>query len=358
MRAARPVIRRREASEPSPGRSLEGDGNVAPRGMNAAPRGHGIRLTRSSDPLTRPPCLPPPVLPGQRVGVAALSGPVQPERLERGLETLAGWGFEPVLADNLWRRTGLFAGSEDERLEGFHRLAADRSLAAILFARGGYGLHRLLDRIDWELLAGAPRAYVGYSDLTPFLNLVVERLGWVAFHGPMVAAELAADPTAEERDDLLGLLAGELPRSLPAAPWRGGEAAEGIVVGGCLSLITALVGTPFELPLAERVLFWEDIGEPTYRLDRMLNHLRIAGCLDSLRGMIVGASAAVADADEPPELLWTTLAESLGAFAWPAVRGLPSGHARPMRTVPLGAWARLDPAAQLVTFDAPAWSAR
>ncbi|HEX6864125.1 MAG TPA: LD-carboxypeptidase, partial [Thermoanaerobaculia bacterium] len=137
--------------------------------------------------MIRPVHLPPPAGPGDRVGVAALSGPVDPAKLEAGISALRGLGFEPVLADNLLSRQGFLAGTDAERLAAFHRLVADPSLTAIFFSRGGYGLMRLLPALDWDLLARHPRAYVGYSDLTPFLLGLVERLGLVSFHGPLVA---------------------------------------------------------------------------------------------------------------------------------------------------------------------------
>ena len=125
------------------------------------------------------------------MGVAALSGPVEPEKLAAGVESLRRLGFEPVLAGNVLSRRGFLAGSDEERLAAFHELAADPGLRAIFFTRGGYGAMRILPALDWDLLARHPRAWVGYSDLTPFLMGVVRRLGLVSFHGPLVAGELA-----------------------------------------------------------------------------------------------------------------------------------------------------------------------
>ena len=299
--------------------------------------------------MTRP--LPPPVRPGDRVGVAALSGPILAERLEAGVETLVRLGFEPVLATNLGSRSRLFAGPDDERLEAFHRLAADPTLSAIFFARGGYGILRVLERLDWELLARYPRAYVGYSDVTPFLNLVVHRLGWCAFHGPMPAVEMADDLTSDEEISLLGALGGELPATLPVQPVLPGasRSVEGPLLGGCLSLLTATLGTGLATSLDHSILFWEDVDEPLYRLDRMLTHLWLSGSLTSLRGMVVGRVQAVDD--EPcggssPEAggLEQVLAEWADGVDWPVATGLDSGHCRPNLTLPLGARARLDPA--------------
>lgn len=294
--------------------------------------------------------LPPPVGPGDRVGVVALSGPIDPGRLERGLAALAGLGFEPVPARNLASRHGFFAGSDAERLAAFHELAADPDIAAIFFARGGHGLLRVLPAIDWQLLARRPRAYVGYSDLTPFLLEVVRRLGLVAFHGPMAAADLARGLSPEDEASLLGALAGDFsdPRvgEIPLGGWirppRPGEAAAGPLAGGCLSMLTAVLGTPFAPDLAGSLLFLEDISEPPYRVDRMLTHLGLSGTLTGIQGMIVGHLDSGSGAADRPADWPAVVGEAVADFPWPVAWGLPSGHWAPNRTLPLGLPARLD----------------
>lgn len=296
--------------------------------------------------------LPPPVRPGDRVGVAALSGPVDPERLARGLAELRRLGFEPVPARNLAAvsaRSGLFAGDDAERLAAFHELAADPSLGAILFSRGGHGLLRLLPHLDWDLLARTPRAYVGYSDLTPFLLEVVRRLGVVAFHGPMVAADLARGLAVEEEESLLGALAGDYPvaHSLAVA-LRPGE-AEGPLLGGCLSLLAATLGTPYAPDLAGAILFLEDVNEPAYKLDRLLTHLRLAGSLDAIRGMVFGHFDSGPNGPRGASGdLAALVTESLAGFEWPVAWGEKSGHRAPNLTLPLGLTARLEEGPRLV----------
>lgn len=301
--------------------------------------------------------LPPPAGPGDRVGVAALSGPVDPERLERGMAALAALGFVPVPADNLSRRYGLFAGGDAERLAAFHRLAADPSLSAIFFARGGHGVLRVLPGIDWDLLARRPRAYVGYSDLTPFLLEVARRLGLAAFHGPMVAADLARGLDGREETALLAALAGDYPEVYAPGSWagswvrRGGGA--GPLLGGCLSLLVATLGTPFAPDLEGALLFWEDVNEPPYRIDRMLTHLGLSGNLARIQGMIVGhlgfLSGASAGGSEPSRESWAELVgDAVAGHAWPVAFGFPGGHLAPNLTLPLGLPARLDPQAGLV----------
>ena len=290
--------------------------------------------------------LPPPVRPGARVGVAALSGPAEPARIERGLEALAGLGFEPVPAANVRHRDGLYAGGDAERLEAFHALVADPSLEAVFFIRGGYGLMRLLPHLDWDLLARHPRAYVGYSDLTPFLLEVNRRLGLVAFHGPMVAADLARGLDDDERDSLLGALAGEYPAELPVGmgeDTRFRDPAAGPLAGGCLSLLTSVLGTPWAPSLGGSLLFLEDVDEPLYRLDRMLTHLRLSGTLAGVSAMIFGHLGCL-DAPERDTLVCPrALREGLADLDLPIAWGVPAGHAAPNHTLPLGLASRLEP---------------
>jgi muramoyltetrapeptide carboxypeptidase len=278
--------------------------------------------------------------------VAALSGPVDPERLDRGLAALRRLGFEPVLADNVLSRQGLFAGGDAERLAAFHRLAADPTLRAIFFSRGGYGLMRVLPGIDWELLRRHPRAYVGYSDLTPLLLEVARRLGLVAFHGPMVAADLARGLDPVEEESLLGALAGRYPVESPFAGWSrkpaGGGIVRGPLLGGCLSLLTATLGTPFAPDLAGGIVFWEDVNEPPYKVDRMLTHLGLSGTLADIAGMTVGQLGEGEGPEGEPADWPASVADGLARFAWPLAWGLECGHAAPNRTFPVGFPASLD----------------
>jgi len=296
------------------------------------------------------PRLPPAVGPGDRVGVAALSGPVRPERLEAGVEALRRLGFEPVLADNLLSRSrlDLFAGEDAERLAAFHRLAADPELPAILFARGGHGLLRILPAIDWDLLRRHPRVYMGYSDLTPFLLEAVRRLGLVTFHGPLVAAELARGLAPDEEASFLDALAGRYPLSLPFRSWlrppeEPRRTITGPLLGGCLSLLAATLGTRWFPDLESAVLFWEDVNEPPYRIDRLLTHLRLSDSLGKIAGMIVGHLDGGPGAPGAGGADWLALvSDSLAGLDVPVAWGLESGHLQPNWTLPLGLPARLE----------------
>lgn len=288
---------------------------------------------------------PPSVGPGDRIGIAALSGPIDDDRLRAGVAALGDLGFEVVLASNLRpgaKREGrdLFVGSDRQRLQAFHDLAADEEIAAIVFARGGYGVTRLLERIDWRLLAGRPRPYVGYSDLTPFLLGLVARTLTVAFHGPMLV-DFSRGLLAEERHSLLAALAGRRGEAWQLEPVRRAKSAgrpqviEGRLLGGCLTMLAATVGTGFLPDFRGSILFLEDIDEPEYRIDRLLTQLRSARRVGGVRAVVAGHFT---NCDARDGLI--DFAEALGV---PLLVGLPAGHQAPNHTLPLGASVRLDP---------------
>lgn len=292
---------------------------------------------------------PPAVAPGDRVGIAALSGRIDPARLSNGVAALEELGFSTVAASNL--RSGarlggrsLFAGSDAERLDAFHELAADESVAAIVFARGGYGVTRILERVDWDLLASRPRAYVGYSDLTPLLLGLVSRTGTVAFHGPMVV-DFERGLLPEERRSFLGALAGERPPAwpleavLPASSAGRLRTIEGPLLGGCLTMLAAAAGTGALPGFRDSILMLEDIDEPEYRLDRLLTQIRTSGLAAGARAVIAGHFT---NCDREARASLIDFAGSLGA---PLFAGLPAGHQAPNHTLPLGARVRLDPRA-------------
>ena len=287
---------------------------------------------------------------GSRVGVAALSGPVDDERLQAGLQRLRSWGFEAVLAPNLGSRQGFLAGSDDERLDGFHGLLRE-GVDAVVFARGGHGVLRILDRLDWDLVGSVPRWFVGYSDLTPFLLEVSRRFRWQTLHGPMVATDLDRDFVGEEERAFLGCLRGESWPSAPLHAVRGADgdvAIEGPVIAGCLSMVCSVLGTPFSGAdlFNEAVVLLEDVGEPAYKIDRMLSQLRLAG-LDRARGLIfghcharhedVGENCSDSDGAEAADEVLEVLADHGERMDMPIWSGLGFGHGTPNLAIPVGA---------------------
>jgi muramoyltetrapeptide carboxypeptidase len=284
---------------------------------------------------------------GDVIGVIAPAGPVDEERLKLGVAELEKLGFAVRVADGVLERKGFTAGTVESRLEQIHGLFADSTVAAVACARGGAGTIQLLPHLDRDLLQENPKPLLGYSDVT-LLHLEMERLGLTSLHGPMVARELADGAAAYDRASLWHALTGE------GEPYASGPddlvplaegTGEGILRGGCLSLLAAAAGTPWALRSvdAPTILFVEDVDEKPYRVDRMLRQLRASGALQGLTGVVFGDMKGCAPGFHEDYRLEEILLEALDGLEVPVALGLSSGHtAHPNLTLPLGVRARLE----------------
>jgi muramoyltetrapeptide carboxypeptidase len=285
-------------------------------------------------PLLRPPRLEP----GGTIGVAAISGPVDPAKLEVGIVRLRERGYRVVEAANLRRSEGLFAGSDAERAEGYRALLRNSEVDAVFFARGGYGASRVLARLDAREVAANPKIHLGGSDLTA-LFAFLGAAGVGAFYGPMVAVEIAK----EDGLDWESVLSGRPPadHAFAAGDVIAPGSGAGPLVGGCLSLLASLCGTPEAVRADGCVLFWEDIGEEIYRLDRMLTQLERSGTFDRIQAMIIG-SVVSRDRSQHPEDVREYLRSRFRGSPFPVADGFPAGHLARPRTLPLGAPVRAE----------------
>lgn len=297
---------------------------------------------------------PPPLRKGDTIAIVAPAGPVDPRRLSRGTRLLAEAGYVPRVAEGALDRDGYLAGGDARRAAQVEWALSLPEARAVMAARGGYGTTRLLPLVDWARFARSPRLLVGYSDLTAILSYVSTRLGVPAVHGPMAAADLAAHADGESLDAFARLAAGAVS---PREPWgrpcervRGG-AAEGILSGGCLSILCALLGTPFAPDLRGALLFLEDVSEACYRIDRMLTQLIQSGLLNGVAGIVVGTMAPVGKATE--EDVRRVFAEAGERLSVPVWYGFPAGHAGPNWPLPFGVPARIDSRGRLFLLEAP-----
>jgi muramoyltetrapeptide carboxypeptidase len=308
--------------------------------------------------------MPPLVPPGARVAVVAPSGPVPPERLDRGLAWLRTAGLEPVEASGLRRRGGhgleFLAADDDARAADLVHAWCDPGVAAVLCGRGGDGAPRLVDRLPWERLAGAgPRVFAGLSDVTALHQAVAARLGVATLWSPMPGTSVLAGRSAEDPADdwsRRGLLEALL--ADPATPQvvlqgetlTGVAAVEAPLVGGTVSLLAAMAGTPGAFPATGAIAVLEDVNEEPYRIERFLTQLRRSGFLDGVAGVACG--------DFPhcgaPEQLRRVLEDRLGDLGVPVVLGLPFGHGPRQASLWLGRPATLDPRAGTLTQPRPA----
>lgn len=285
---------------------------------------------------------PPRLHPGARIGVIAPAGPVTGERLtrlDRGMDYLRRRGFRVIEGRFLRRRTGYTAGSDDERLSDLNNMLRDAQVDAVFCARGGYGLGRLLDRIDYRAVRRRPKILVGYSDVTALQSALFRRTGLVTFAGPMVAADLGTPMPERTESSLWQMLtaAGEPPPVGELTTIAAGV-AEGRLLGGCLSVLVTLLGTRFMPNLDGAVLVAEDIGEPLYKIDRYFCQLKNAGFLRLLKGVILGQFTGMNDSS-------ADLAAVVAGFfkgKVPIAAGLPFGHEPLKVTIPYGVRVRLD----------------
>ena len=304
----------------------------------------------SSSPVPRGAITPPRIVRGQTLGICAPAGPVNAARFQRGLARL-GDAFRIRLAPTLTveRAPGVpsyLAASDDQRAAELSALIVDPDVRAIVLARGGYGLMRILDRIDPEILRKDPKPIVGFSDATALLAWAHAAAGVRGIHGPMVI-QLGDLPDAHVAH-LVTLLTE--PRAPGVRPWslvaHGHGTIEGPLVAANLTMVSLLVGTPWELPLDGAIALIEEVGERPYEIDRYLTQLALTGQLAKLRAVIVGELTRCVDANppsgepDPADAALATIRERLGAI--PHAAGAPVGHGNVNEAVPFGARTILD----------------
>ncbi len=265
----------------------------------------------------------------------APAGPCDPAAVRSGLEFLRAHGFEAIPAPNLALHTSYVAGSDEDRLAGVVALLDER-VEALLAARGGFGMMRLLPKLPWERLAAWGGWVVGFSDITAFHAGLATRFPRATLHGPMVAS-LDREPGSGEL--LVSWLSGRGPRRLfrvtPARVARPGV-VRGVSVGGTLSVLAALVGTPFEPDYSGSVLFLEDVNEPVYRLDRLLTQLRLSSRLAEAKAIVSGRLARCGRGEPGWRERWRTLLLEAVSPDAVVVEGLPFGHGGANAPFPLG----------------------
>ncbi len=283
---------------------------------------------------------PPPLRPGATIGVAAISGPIDPERLAAGVGALERRGYRVVLAPNLASRRAFLAGTDAERAAGYRELLRRDDVDAIFFARGGYGAARVLPHLEPEEARRRPRLHLGGSDLTALFAYLRNRAGLVTFYGPMVATGIASEEGLDWEEVLRGAV--PEPHRVAEEDVLAGGAAEGPLVGGCLSILASLCGTPDAVVGRGAVLFWEDVNEETYRLDRMLTQLEGSGTFDGLQAMLIGSISPGSRGGESSETVDAWLRDYFAGAPFPVVRGLPAGHLARPRTLPFGLPVRVD----------------
>jgi len=289
--------------------------------------------------------------PGDTVAVVAPAAAIDRDHLERGVNALAGCGYRVKVSGRALDRSGILAGSDRERASEMQQYFDDPDVKAIFAARGGYGCGRLLPLLDFDRIARKPKIFLGFSDATFLLNALVRLSRMVCFHGPMVAMDFARGLSQRSLDHLRRLLSGESgPFELEARESLHPGVAEGELIGGCLSVLVAMIGTPYAPDFEDKVLFLEDTGEKAYRIDRMLVHLKQAGALERVAGVAFGGMRSFDGSEQERRMMREFMIEQTVGFGCPVIAGIEAGHGTENLTIPLGARVRLDAESRRLAF--------
>jgi muramoyltetrapeptide carboxypeptidase len=309
-------------------------------------------------PVSQPRIKPRALKPGDTIGVVSPASAIDREHLERGVASLKGLGFRVKVSRHALDRDGIVAGPDAARASELQAFFADPEVDAIFAARGGYGAGRILPLLDFDAIARTPKVFMGFSDATFILNALVGRASMVCFHGPMVAMDFARGLSESSLDHIRRLLAGEVGSfELPARAALKAGVAEGEVVGGCLSMVAATLGTPYAPPFDGAILFLEDTGEKAYKIDRMLVQLGQAGVLGRVAAVVFGALRAPDGSEAEHRLIGECVAEQAARLDCPVLSGIEAGHGSANFTIPFGVRARVDTVARTLGFLEPAVAA-
>lgn len=292
---------------------------------------------------------------GDTIGVIAPSSPPNLGNLHTSLSFIEKLGLNVKMGKYVENIYGYLAGTDEERLSDLHDMLKDPEVKGIIFAGGGYGAGRIADRIDYQLMTEQPKILWGYSDITYLHTTIGQFANIVTFHGPMLASDVGEDKFHELSARMFNQLFEpiELHYTEEIAPLQTivGGVAQGELVGGNLSLLVSALGSKYEIDTRGKLLLIEDVREEPYKVDSMLNQLRLAGKLNEAAGIVVGDFSK----SEPEKRKVTLTLEEvfqhyLGSLSKPVVSGFKIGHCQPHFAVPLGVEARLDGDAKTLTI--------
>jgi muramoyltetrapeptide carboxypeptidase len=291
--------------------------------------------------------------PGSTIGIAAPASNIKQDLLDQGCRELESLGFKTYYRPDITTSYRYVSGTRERRLGEFLEMLKSSAIDAIFCARGGYGSGQLVPEIDPDLIRSNAKIICGSSDITMLLNWVV-RAGVVSFHGPMVATAIRQGTVGYDRQLLVNLLQGKQAVRFPVdhtKVLRHGR-AEGRLIGGCLSVVVAAIGTKNEIDTRDSILILEDQDEKPYRIDRMITQLRQAGKFEEVRGVIFGEMLNCLQSPNQGYTLEEVLRDLLSDFTFPILYGFATGHtSRPNVIVPFGLRARLDLASSAPLFE-------
>lgn len=277
---------------------------------------------------------------GDTIGIAASASPFDRALFDQGIQNLKNLGFKIYYRDDIFKRERYLAGSDQRRAEELVELIENPDIKAILFARGGYGMLRVLPYLDRKSIQSPPKIILGYSDITPLLIHLNQKYQWTTFYGPVVARDFSTSNPGTMKHFYEAVT-----KTVPLGPWIFDDViclkkgvCEGPLTGGCLSLVASTLGTPYEINTDNKILFLEDTNEKPYEVDRMLTQLLLAGKLKHVRGLLFGKFLNASE----PLFYQETINDVLRDFRGPILFNFPVGHGEPKVTLPIGISAQLN----------------
>ena len=294
---------------------------------------------------------------GDVIGIATPASSLNRyEALEKGIRYIESIGFRVELAPNVYKECGYLAGNDDERLKDIHLLFNKKSVKCIFAARGGYGSMRLINKLDYSLIKRNPKILVGYSDITALQLAILAKTGLISFSGPMVGVELADGLKPKQEEQFWQMLtSSSLPDSItiPKNKQRcySKGFAKGCLLGGNLSIISALIGTSYFPNISNTILFLEEIDERPYRIDRMLMQLKLAGIFYRTNGILLGMfTNCIPEKRKPSLSLEQVLQDLFNGCSFPVIGHIPYGHRGGSLTFPIGIQVQFDTKSREIKF--------
>ena len=292
---------------------------------------------------------PPPLQPGDGLAVLAPASPISSEAMAAGAEVLSAWGFRLLYGPEVFAPRPYEAAVDVDLAQRLHQAISDPAVKGIICARGGYGTIRLLPHLDPTLLAAHPKCFMGFSDITTLLCRFSQQAGIITYHGPTVAHLAEIWPEAQEHCRQALTQTWPAPLTFTDLQVLVPGQAQGPLLGGNLAILASLLGTPYAPALAGHVLFLEDYNEPLYRIDRLLQQLRLSGSLQGVAAILLGGFTG----GGPVAQVWDLLAAYGNDLDIPILAGLPVGHQPDNFTLPCGALAQVDGLAGAVRIQVP-----
>jgi len=296
---------------------------------------------------------------GDLIGIISpASSPDDLTLVESGVKYIEGLGYRTTLGKNVAKTRGYLAGTDAERVDDIHQMFGDKNVKAIFCLRGGYGAFRILDKIDYKVIRNSPKIFVGFSEITALQMAFLKKVNLITFAGPMVLPNFSKDISRYTEENFWRMITStkkspniripEFEKLLPLNPGN----TSGRIVGGNLSVFVSLLGTKYLPNLKDKILFLEEINEPPYKIDRMLNQLKLNKVFEKVKGIILGSFTDCVELDKNKKTL--TLQEVgedyFNDLSVPVIHSFPHGHIKDLVTIPIGSKVKLNASKVLVEF--------